>query len=59
MQFAESYARNNNFNSVRLDTFSQNAKNLSFYEKRGYKRLGEIYFERQSDHPFFCYELLL
>jgi ribosomal protein S18 acetylase RimI-like enzyme len=59
MQFAESYALANNFKSVRLDTFSQNTKNLSFYEKRGYMRLGDIYFERQSDYPFYCYELVL
>ncbi|AJR03053.1 GNAT family N-acetyltransferase [Siansivirga zeaxanthinifaciens] len=59
MQYAETFARKNNFNSVRLDTFSQNQKNLSFYEKRGYKRLSEIYFERQSAYPFYCYELVL
>jgi len=59
MSFAENYARKNHFVSVRLDTFSQNLKNLKFYELRNYKRLGEIYFPRQSDYPFYCYELIL
>lgn len=59
MDYAESYARENKFESVRLDTFSQNKRNQKFYELRGYKRLGNIYFPKQSDHPFYCYELLL
>lgn len=59
MQFAESYSVTNNFKSVRLDTFSKNAKNLNFYEKRGYSRLGSIYFPKQSEFPFYCYELVL
>ncbi len=59
MNFAEQYALKNKFNSVRLDTFSQNARNNTFYEKRGYQRLGDIYFPKQSKHPFHCYELVL
>lgn len=59
MSYAENYARKNHFVSVRLDTFSQNPKNLKFYELRNYKRLGEIYFPKQSSHPFYCYELIL
>ena len=59
MDFAENLALKNNFNSVRLDTFSQNKRNQTFYELRGYQRLGDIYFPKQSEHPFYCYELLL
>ncbi|OUR91231.1 GNAT family N-acetyltransferase [Flavobacteriales bacterium 34_180_T64] len=59
MDFAETFARNNHFDSIRLDTFSQNLRNQKFYELRGYKRLGEIYFPKQSEHPFYCYELIL
>lgn len=59
MDFAENLAIKNNFNSVRLDTFSQNKRNQTFYELRGYQRLGNIYFPEQSEHPFYCYELLL
>lgn len=59
MAFAEQLARSKGFKSVRLDTFSQNIRNQRFYEQRGYKRLGDIYFPKQSDHPFHCYELIL
>ncbi len=59
MDFAESYARENNGVSIRLDTFSKNLRNQQFYEARGYSRLEEIYFPKQSEFPFYCYELLL
>nr|WP_299170805.1 GNAT family N-acetyltransferase [uncultured Allomuricauda sp.] len=59
MDYAEAYSRENNFKSVRLDTFSQNKRNQLFYEQRGYQRLGDIFFPKQSSHPFHCYELVL
>ena len=59
MAFAEDYARKNTFASIRLDTFSQNKRNQKFYETRGFQRLGDIFFPKQSDHPFHCYELVL
>lgn len=59
MDFAERYAKKKGYTSVRLDTFSQNRRNQVFYETRGYQRLGDIYFPKQSEHPFHCYELLL
>ncbi len=59
MDWAEEYAREHAFLSIRLDTFSQNKRNQRFYETRGYKRLGIIYFPKQSEHPFYCYELVL
>ncbi len=59
MQFAEHAAIKNNNTSIRLDTFSQNKRNQKIYELRGYKRLGNIYFPKQSEHPFYCYELVL
>ena len=59
MTFAENYAINNGFKSIRLDTFSKNPRNMKFYESRGYKRLESIYFPKQSEHPFYCYELSL
>ncbi len=58
MTFAENFAKTNGYFSVRLDTFSQNNRNQKFYETRGYKRLGDIYFPKQSKHPFYCYELV-
>lgn len=59
MDFAEKHARQNGCISVRLDTFSQNERNQKFYETRGYIKLGNIYFPKQSEHPFHCYELVL
>ena len=59
MDFAENYAQKINFVSIRLDTFSQNKRNQKFYETRGYQRLEDIYFPKQSEHPFHCYELVL
>ncbi|WP_298237317.1 GNAT family N-acetyltransferase [uncultured Algibacter sp.] len=59
MQLAENYALKSKCQSVRLDTFSKNKRNQRFYELRGYKKLGDIYFPKQSEYPFYCYELVL
>ena len=59
MDFAEKQARQKGYVSVRLDTFSQNQRNHKFYESRGYVRLGNVFFPKQSEHPFFCYEKVL
>lgn len=58
MDFAENESKLRGFESIRLDTFSQNIFNQNFYEKRGYVKLDDIYFPLQSEHPFHCYELL-
>jgi len=59
MDYAEDHARQKGCSSVRLDTFSQNPRNQRFYEARGYQKLGDIIFPKQSEHPFHCYELVL
>lgn len=59
MDFAEAFAKEYGYQSVRLDTFSQNLRNQKFYEARGYQRLGNIYFPMQSEHPFYCYEKVI
>jgi ribosomal protein S18 acetylase RimI-like enzyme len=59
ISFAEDYGLKNSCLSIRLDTFSQNPRNQKFYELRGYHRLEDIYFPKQSEHPFYCYELIL
>ncbi|TDI76626.1 MAG: GNAT family N-acetyltransferase [Bacteroidetes bacterium] len=59
MDFAEDLGRQNHAVSIRLDTFSANKRNQRFYEARGYQRLGDIYFPKQSDLCFYCYELIL
>ena len=59
MDFAEDYARNNKFKSVRLDTFSKNERNNRFYKSRKYTKLDDVYFPNQSEFPFHCYEKIL
>jgi ribosomal protein S18 acetylase RimI-like enzyme len=59
MDFAEERARRHHFVSIRLDTFSKNEGNQRFYANRGYHKLGSILFPNQSEHPFYCYELIL
>lgn len=59
MDYAEDFAKKNNFISIRLDTFSKNKNNMKFYERRGYKKLDEVFFPNQSKFPFHCYELII
>ena len=59
MAFAENHALKNKNRSIRLDTFSKNPRNNKFYEARGFKRLGDVYFVNQSTFPFHCYEKVL
>lgn len=59
MDFAESMAKKENYVSIRLDTFSQNKSNNTFYESRGYKKLGDVFFRKQSELPFHYYEKIL
>ena len=59
MDFAEDFAKSNNYISIRLDTFSQNPRNNKFYKSRGYIKLDDVYFPKQSEFPFHCYEKLV
>jgi len=60
MDFAEDKARDQKCASIRLDTFSQNPRNLKFYRMRGYQKTGgTLYFPKQSEHPFVALELPL
>ena len=59
MDFAEDFAKSNNYLSIRLDTFSQNPRNNKFYKSRGYNKLDDVYFPKQSEFPFHCYEKLV
>ena len=59
MNFSFDFAQKNNFVSIRLDTFSGNPSNNIFYKKLGFKKLGEIYFRKQSDKPFYCFEKIM
>lgn len=59
MDFAEEFGRENMYASIRLDTYSQNAHNQRFYEKRGYTNLGPVYLSYKKEHPYYCFELVL
>lgn len=59
MDFAEKWAKENKYDAIRLDTFSQNPRNQKFYTNRGYADLGSVYLKYKKDHPYYCYELLL
>ena len=58
MDFAENYANNNEFTSIRLDAYSGNPKALRLYEQRGYKIVGQVYFPMR-ELPFNCYEKVI
>jgi len=59
MNFAEQLTFKKGYKSIRLDTFSGNAKNNKFYKLQGYKKLEKIFYRKQSDMPFHCYEKIL
>ena len=59
MSFSFEFAKANNFKSIRLDTFSGNPFNNVFYSNLGFEKLGEIYFRKQSDKPFYCFEKVI
>ena len=58
MDFAENYAIENNYTSIRLDAFSNNPRALRFYENRDYQRRGEVFFPGR-ELPFYCFEKIL
>lgn len=58
MNFAEEFAVKNKYDSIRLDTFSQNPRNQNFYLKRGYTELGSVFLKYKKEHPYICYEVL-
>ena len=59
MDFAETYAKEKGYDSIRLDTFSVNKRNQRFYEARGYTKLGAIQLPYKREEPYFCYERTL
>ena len=59
MTFSFEYAKVNNIKSIRLDTFSGNPFNNIFYSNLGFDKLEKIYFRKQSDKPFYCFEKVL
>lgn len=59
MDFTEIFAKEQGYDSIRLDTFSQNSRNQKFYDNRGYQLTGEVYLSYRDDYPYIGYELIL
>jgi len=55
MEFAENFAKNNNYSSIRLDAYSQNERVIEFYKKRNYFIRGNVNFSERK-HSFYCME---
>jgi ribosomal protein S18 acetylase RimI-like enzyme len=55
MTFAEDFAKQNGYSSIRLDTYSQNEKAVNFYRNRNYVERGTINFPKRK-HLFYCME---
>lgn len=55
MDFAESFAKENNYTSIRLDAYSQNKRVIEFYQKRNYVVRGNVNFP-EREYPFHCME---
>lgn len=54
MNYAESFAREQGYASIRLDAFTQNPRAVALYERRGYRRVGKVLFRKGE---FWCFEL--
>ena len=60
MLFAEKYAQEHNYGTIRLDAYSINSQLLKFYEQLGYQRTKEaIYLGAKWAHAFICFEKML
>ena len=55
MDFAEDFAVNNDYSSIRLDVYSKNEKAVKIYKKRDYFIRGNVYFHERQ-YPFYCME---
>jgi GNAT superfamily N-acetyltransferase len=56
MSFAEKFAKDNGYTSIRIDTFSLNPRMKNLINKFGYDRkTGKIFFP-ENDEPYYCYE---
>jgi ribosomal protein S18 acetylase RimI-like enzyme len=58
LDYAEDYAANNGYTSIRLDAYSGNPRALRLYEKHRYNRVGQVHFPMRG-RPFYVYEKIL
>lgn len=53
MAYAETFGRKQNYQVIRLDTFSKNPYALRLYDRLGYRRSGIVWFPKGK---FYCFE---
>jgi len=59
LDYAEKFAKDNEYSSIRVDTYSGNQRSQNLFEKRRYDRKpGHIHFP-EIEGPFYCYEMLI
>ena len=58
MDFCEELALKKGVKYLKADTYSINIKMNSFFKKRGYNFVGEVFFEGK-EKPFYVYEKIL
>ncbi|NLB89982.1 MAG: GNAT family N-acetyltransferase [Clostridiales bacterium] len=58
MDWIFSYGKEQGYDSIRLDTYSQNLGALALYRKMGYRESGIVHF-REKEGPFICFEMPL
>ena len=54
--FAESFARENGFKSIRLDAYAGNSISNRFYLSLGYSKANGYCYFRKKAIPFYCFE---
>lgn len=59
MDFSEDFAKTEGYDSIRLDTLSINLRNVSFYLKRGYLKIGQVFLSYKKEEPYVCIEKIL
>ncbi len=55
IDFAEDFAKNNNYSSIRLDAYSQHKGVIELYKNRNYLIRGKVNFP-EREFPFYCME---
>jgi ribosomal protein S18 acetylase RimI-like enzyme len=55
MTFAEGYAAEDGYTTIRLECYASNQEALNFFANRGYQKAGEVFYPRRI-LPFKCFE---
>lgn len=61
LSYCEQYARDNKYESMRLDAFTKNDQANKFYQKFKYVKVGTVVFDQKpkGNMEYHCYEKLL